>query len=97
MVTVTEALKREYKCWLKLAAYHSFDLTPEEETVLAAERSPSGEIMRWLIERDRPSEEAMAASEPAEELESILEARRELLEKAIAPKEGEVSDVGASS
>lgn len=94
MHTVTDELKKEYRFWLRFVSDSGFELTPQEEIMLAEESSPERGIMQWLIDPDGPSEHHKESLEPEDELDSILESRRTLLGKMLEAADSHASFAG---
>ena len=97
MRTVTDELTREYRFWLRFASSHQMDLTPAEEAILEVEPTLSQGLIRRLMALNDPQETGQAAPEADVELESILQARRALLESAVASDDAETLQVAATS
>lgn len=83
MRDITDSLTKEYRFWLRFSSQHGLDLTPEEETILSVEPEPAQYMMRWLMELNDQQETEPTAQDAQERLESILRARRALLETAL--------------
>lgn len=83
MRAVTDSLTEEYRFWLSFASERGFELTHAEETILAVEPITTRNMMQWLMELNDQGGTEPSAPEAHEKLESILQARRAILQTAL--------------
>lgn len=97
MRAVTDSLTEEYQFWLRFASQGGRKLTPAEEVMLAAEPRETRIVFRQLMELNNQQEPEPTAPEAREQLESILQARRVLLQAALDSDADEPSPAAAQS
>lgn len=97
MRAVADSLIEEHRFWLRFASERRLKLTPDEEAILAVEPRETRIIFRRLMELNDQQEAGPTEPEAHEKLESILQARRTLLQTALDSDASEAPPSAAKS
>ena len=89
MRTVVDELTKEYRFWLRFACSHGFELTRDEQVILATEPTSTQDLIRELMALGLHDDPEPTEIRVDEEMESLFRTRRSLLHDVLQSTDDE--------